>query len=165
MLAIAASRLGAADVVAVDDDPDAIQSARENVLLNEGVQVSVHVGDVRARAFGGRIPRTPDTPDEGARHTTGGRATEERRSDATGDRTRGTSEHGSFDVVVANLTGGLLVSASDDLQRLTARSGRLLLSGLLVDEEPSVVRAFADWTAERRLVEDGWACIVLTRRR
>lgn len=130
VLGIAASRLGAADVVAIDDDPDAIQSARENVLLNDGVEVSVQLGDFRSH----EVRLEPDT---------------------TGRE--------SFDVIVANLTGGLLAAASQDIQRLAARSGRLLLSGLLVDEDSSVMSAFAGWAVERRTVEDGWVCVILTR--
>ena len=34
VLAIAATRLGASRVVAIDHDPDALQSARENLALN-----------------------------------------------------------------------------------------------------------------------------------
>ena len=68
VLAIAASRLGAIHVLAIDEDPDAIQSARENVALNAGVEVTLGVLDLRRTTL--------------------------RR----------------FDVVLANLTGGLLSS-------------------------------------------------------
>jgi len=49
VLAIAAAKLGAARVVAVDNDPDALISARQNVALN-GVagRITVQQGDVAA---------------------------------------------------------------------------------------------------------------------
>jgi len=47
LLAIAADRLGAARAVGIDIDPDAIQSANENLLLNpEAQRVSFAVGDL-----------------------------------------------------------------------------------------------------------------------
>ena len=47
ILAIAAARLGAKDILAIDIDPDAVKVAKENVALN-GVekQVRVVVGDL-----------------------------------------------------------------------------------------------------------------------
>jgi ribosomal protein L11 methyltransferase len=50
LLAIAASRLGAAHVVAIDDDPDACRAADENVSLNPGAAVTLRRADVRAMA-------------------------------------------------------------------------------------------------------------------
>lgn len=47
VLAIAASLLGASPVVAIDDDPDAIQSACENIALNRGAAVDARVLDLR----------------------------------------------------------------------------------------------------------------------
>jgi ribosomal protein L11 methyltransferase len=47
VLAIAASRLGAAQVLAIDDDPDAIASARENLSLNPGADVTLGELDLR----------------------------------------------------------------------------------------------------------------------
>lgn len=52
LLAIAASRLGAARVVAIDDDPSAIHAAGENLGLNRGADVTLRAGDVRADARG-----------------------------------------------------------------------------------------------------------------
>lgn len=51
VLAIAASRLGAVHVLAIDDDPDAIQSARENVALNPGAEVTLGLVDLRRRTL------------------------------------------------------------------------------------------------------------------
>jgi ribosomal protein L11 methyltransferase len=48
VLAIAMSRLGAAPVLGVDDDPDALHAAEENLLLNRAADVTLRVGDVRA---------------------------------------------------------------------------------------------------------------------
>ncbi len=47
ILAIAAARLGAKDILAIDIDPDAVKVAKENVELNNvGEQVRVVVGDL-----------------------------------------------------------------------------------------------------------------------
>jgi ribosomal protein L11 methyltransferase len=52
VLAIAADRLGARQVVGIDDDPDAIQSARENLVLNPDVRhVTFETIDLAARAL------------------------------------------------------------------------------------------------------------------
>jgi ribosomal protein L11 methyltransferase len=53
VLAIAASRLGAALVAGVDDDPDALQSAADNLSLNRDAQVELHDGDVRSIGLSG----------------------------------------------------------------------------------------------------------------
>ena len=70
---------------------------------------------------------------------------------------------GQFDVVVANLTGGLLEAAAARLQSFARPGGRMVLSGFLDFEEPRVARAFDGCTVDSRAQEDEWVCAVLTR--
>ena len=69
---------------------------------------------------------------------------------------------GSADVVIANLTGGLLVSAARALQDLVARGGSLVLSGLMAVEETDVLAAFPAWSVDYRSEEDEWLCVVIS---
>jgi ribosomal protein L11 methyltransferase len=123
VLAIAASRLGATHVLAIDDDPDAIQSARENVDLNPGVEITLGIVDLRRAMLR------------------------------------------AFDVILANLTGGLLTDAAASILALTAPAGRLILSGFMEAEEHDVLRAFSSCTIEQRSQEDEWVCVTLLRSR
>ena len=66
-----------------------------------------------------------------------------------------------FDVVLANLTGGLLLAAATELQQLTKPDGRLILSGFLTAQESDVLRAFAPLTVEHRGEEQEWLCVTL----
>ena len=68
---------------------------------------------------------------------------------------------GAADIVIANLTGGLLISAARTLQEFVARGGSLVLSGLMSVEEQDVLAAFPTWSVEHRSEEDEWLCLVL----
>ena len=116
VLALAAARLGARDVLGVDVDEDALDNARTNAGLN---------GSPAGVTFA--------------------------RADFR-DRTRRTA-----DVVVANLTGGMLRSGAADLLAHVRRPGILILSGITAAEAEEVAQAFRphaqeDWAA----TADGW---------
>ena len=119
VLALAASRLGAAELTGIDDDADAIHAAWENLALNPGAIVSLIVGDFR------------------------------------------TTELVPADLILANLTGGLLVAAAERLRKLTNAHGRLVLSGFMTHEEPDVTAAYGAFTVEHRAEEEGWVCVTL----
>ena len=69
---------------------------------------------------------------------------------------------GSADIVIANLTGGVLISAARALQDLVARGGSLVLSGLMAVEETDVLAAFPAWSVNYRSEEDEWLCVVIS---
>jgi ribosomal protein L11 methyltransferase len=122
VLAIAADRLGASWAIGVDADPDAIQSARENLGLNlEAQRVRFDVADLESA----RLP--------------------------------------SADVVVANLTGALLVRAAARLLEAVKPGGALIVSGLQTHEREDVARALASadlfWQAE----EEGWIALAMKK--
>jgi ribosomal protein L11 methyltransferase len=119
VLAMCASLLGAANVIGIDDDEDAIGAARENLTLNPRARVTLQVADLR---------QAPSA---------------------------------TADLVLANLTGALLVSAADRLRQLTDSGGRLILSGFLIREEHEVLHAFAPLTVEHRVQEEEWLCVTL----
>ena len=119
VLAIAAAKLGAASVVAIDFDPDAIASARECVELNTLTDaVELRLADLE------REPIIPGQP---------------------------------FDIILANLTGGMLVRMAARLCALTVAGGTLIVSGVTRDEEAAVTAALqtAGATFVTRLVEEG----------
>jgi ribosomal protein L11 methyltransferase len=123
VLALAAARLGASSVLAIDVDPDALENARGNAALNGTPQdVEFRLADFR-------------------------------------------QEPGlQADLVVANLTGGMLAQGAADLARTVAAGGTLILSGITTEERDAVYRAFGtgfkmDWRAEA----EGWCCALLRR--
>lgn len=119
VLAIAARRLGASGVLAVDDDPDAIAAAEANVALNQETRIALEIADFRSAKIG------------------------------------------QFDLVIANLTGGLLITSASRLSAFAVAGGRLILSGFLGHEAADVLRAFAGCVVEARSQEDEWLCVVL----
>ena len=104
VLALAARLLGAASALGIDMDPDALQSAEENLTLNPITDVRFELTDLR--------------------------------SFRTGTALR-------FDVVIANLTGALLVHSRDILLDSTRAGGHLILSGVLQEERIRVQEAFS----------------------
>ena len=120
VLAIAAWKLSAASVVAVDYDADAITSARECAELND---ISDLI-DIRHLDL---------------------------------ERTA-TVQGAPFSLVLANLTGGMLVRLAARLCALLTPAGTLIVSGVTREEEDGVTRAFAaeGATIAARLAEDEW---------
>ena len=120
ILAIAAAKRGAREIVAVDTDPLAVRAATENAKGND---LSV---DVRAGSAA--------------------------------------DVDGTFDVVLANLVGPVLVQIAADLRARVRTSGSLVAAGITAQAEPEVLHAF---TAQGLGVIDraeraDWVRLILT---
>ena len=70
---------------------------------------------------------------------------------------------GVADLVLANLTGTLLVQAASQLDALVSPRGRLILSGLMDQEQGAVIDAFSHLSVIDRTQEDEWVCLVMAR--
>jgi len=122
VLALAAWKLGASDVAALDNDPDALDNARANIERNgAGPSIDVICDDLASL----RIQRA--------------------------------------DVVLANLTGAVLVRYADELRSLAVDGGYLILSGFAPQESAVVRTAFKGLDMIQESSEGEWAALALRR--
>jgi ribosomal protein L11 methyltransferase len=70
-----------------------------------------------------------------------------------------------FDLIFANILLRPLQSLAAPLTRLTARGGRVVLSGLLRSQANAALAAYPRLVLERRIDVDGWSTLVLVRPR
>lgn len=123
VLALAGKRFGAGEVVAIDNDPTAIVTARENARANGISGIKFAVGNItevegdalsspRIRALVMREHHPP----------------------------RRNGSQPLFDVIAANLYSELLASILPRFGSWLATDGRLILSGILRTQEPKLTR-------------------------
>ena len=67
------------------------------------------------------------------------------------------------EIVLANLTGGMLTSSAAAIAALVRPHGQLILSGFDHTEADRVLAAFASFTERQRLSEDNWIALRLQR--
>lgn len=120
VLALAAWKLGASDVVAVDHDTDALDNARDNIARN-GAAASIDI--VRDELDTLRIQRA--------------------------------------DIVLANLTGAVLVRHAGDLRGLAVDGGYFVLSGFAPQDGAVIRTAFAGLSVIREQHEADWSALLL----
>jgi ribosomal protein L11 methyltransferase len=131
ILAIAAAKLGASEILGVDTDPIAIEATDANAARNEvGGGSRGRRSVVRARV--GSLP----------------------------------SGEPPFDVVLANLIAGLLVTLASQLHDEVRSGGVVLASGIFIDREPDVRSAFESVGLEvrGRTWEGEWVALEAVRR-
>ncbi len=137
ILAIAAAKLGAGRVLALDIDPNAVRAARENAVAN-GV---ARVVEIREGTLDAASPRV-DVPRRGA---------------------RGRPE--AFDIIAANISALTLQRLAQAFVHTLSGGGTLVSSGFLEDAVAGLSRAYeAGGLTPVRVVEDGiWRAIVAER--
>ena len=120
ILAIAAAKRGAREVVAVDTDPLAVSAATENAKRNE-VSVDVRAGSAADVA-------------------------------------------GTFDVVLANLVGPVLLQVAPHLRERVRVNGSLVAAGITTQAEPGVFAAFSGqgFGVVDRVERADWVRLILT---
>jgi ribosomal protein L11 methyltransferase len=67
------------------------------------------------------------------------------------------------DLVLANLTGGMLKSAAAEIGALVRRGGSLIISGFDGTEVEGVLAAFSLFTVQQHLTEENWIALHLRR--
>lgn len=120
VLALGAWKLGANDVVAIDNDEDALDNARGNIERNGAAAAIDIIQDDLATL---RIERA--------------------------------------DVVLANLTGGVLVRYADELRGLAVEGGYLILSGFAPEDLGIIRRAFGRLIPITEQTEGEWSALCL----
>jgi ribosomal protein L11 methyltransferase len=151
ILAIAAARLGAGAVLALDTDPIAVAAARENVTRN-GLDQVVYVaeGSLGAGTALGHWLYGTLNEEEGT----------SRQPKAALDRAAFSIDR--FDLIVANIIAGVLVALAQDLARALAPGGLLIGSGIIAERAAEVAAAFetAGLAPLERRQDGDWVALV-----
>lgn len=147
ILALAAARLGAYPVLALDNDPIAVEAAHQNVLRNElGDRVTVALGSLGA---GQRMG-----------HWLSGDFGEDQRAAPVS-----TPHELHFQLIAANLIAKVLIILAHDLTDSLRPRGILISSGIIIDREDEVALALAAAGLRQleRHREGEWVAFVHTR--
>jgi ribosomal protein L11 methyltransferase len=139
VLAIAAAKLGAGPVLAIDADPVAVRVAAENVAAN-GVEAGV---EVRHASLPGGEAVPLHFESEGLMLL----------------------DEGQYDLVVINILAPVITGMAPALAARTRAGGRLIAAGLIEGQEQDVVDALRSQglAIVGRSQEKDWVCLVAER--
>lgn len=144
ILAIAAAKLGAGSVLALDNDPVAVAVAEENAASN----------DVAGRV----VVRRGSLPNEAPAGWAVGPFWEEGPLCLLDD--------GQYDLVVVNILAPVIMGMAAALSARLAPSGQLIAAGIIDDQAEAVARALQTHglLVTARTQEQDWVCLVARRR-
>lgn len=139
ILAIAAAKLGAASVIALDIDSMAIQVAEENAIRN-GVQetISLVQASLQEQADPGSATNTSPT------------------------FCACSSWHSKFDLLMMNILARVIAQSARAIATCLATGGTFIVSGIIESQECAVRQAFRQaglYVAERRTQKD-WVALI-----
>lgn len=161
ILAIAAARLGAAAVLALDNDPEAVRVARENVALN-GVadRVTVRAGTLAAD---GTLLAAADDAAPGLTAELPPHLGE--RGDAPMTAADNGHPPGDYDLVLANILAETIVELAPGLVRSLAAAGKLVVSGIIQERADAVVERLRACSLPRieRHQDGDWVALLAQR--
>ncbi len=143
ILAIAAAKLGARAVLAVDSDPVAVAVARQNVADNS---VFRQVAVTRGSLLGGLSHRWLPQDD----------------CQGNGDPPPTLVQEGEFDLVLVNILAHVIIGMAPGLAARTGRSGRIIASGIVDTQEEDVARALRmhEFEVIERRRDSDWVALV-----
>ncbi len=151
ILAIAAAKLGAAQVVALDTDPIAVEASAANALRNEvaTIVISAEGSLGRGAELGGWVG-------------SGGQGTLSRAQETQRTLAETAVPQSQFDLIVANIIARVLAALAEDLVTALKPGGILVSSGIIADREDEVALAYAAAGLERieRRQEGDWVALV-----
>lgn len=152
ILAIGAAKLGAQPVLAIDNDPIAVQATIENVERNA-------VADVVTTVEGSLGPGAT------LGHWLGSDWALKQRLASGSNGPVAFEPDREFDLIVANILANVHVLLAPYLQRALKEGGLLVTSGIIADREADVVAAFEEAGLEQieRLQEGDWVALVHRR--
>jgi ribosomal protein L11 methyltransferase len=139
ILSIAAAMQGATPVLALDNDPVAVDVARENVQRNQQAE-AVRVGLYDAPI--GHLAAWMPSP--------------------AAQQALATAPPARFGLIVANIIADVLIGFAPDFAALLAPGGTLITSGIILDREDEVALALAAAGLHRyaRHVEGEWVALL-----
>lgn len=141
ILAITAVRLGAERVLALDLDPVAVSSARENAKLNElEDRIEVRHSDLLG------VLKETDRAGGSVQEPTGIRP--------------------PVEVVVANILAEIIITFVEDVYEALTPNGAYVASGIITSKEADVANALekAGFAIESRAEENDWVALVARKR-
>lgn len=144
VLAIAAAKLGARSILALDADPTAVAVAQENVRLNKvAEQVTVQHGTLPGGAAAEWLP--PPS--------------------AAGCRLS-LLETGRFDLILINILAPVIAGMAPALAARLAEGGQVIASGIIDSQEADVAQTLGAQGLQvvGRAVEKDWVSLVARRR-
>jgi len=173
ILAIAAAKLGAGPILALDNDPIAVEAAAVNVKHNgvagsEGAAVEVALGSLGAGGAMGHWLSGDfgeETRAKGEYKVAPGQVVLAPADEQPAPVSNQWTDGQQFDLILGNLIAKVLVIVSNDLAAALKPGGLLITSGIIINREDEVALALA--AAGLRLLErhqEGeWVALVHTR--